>query len=61
LTYAEIEAFDPETNRWLTLPPLPTPRHGLGVVTVGDTLYVIGGGKRPRFSVSGSNEALEVR
>ncbi len=29
--------------------------------TDGNMLYVIGGGKRPGLSVSGANEALEVR
>jgi hypothetical protein len=32
---------------------LPTPRHGLGVVTVGDAIYVIAGGRLP--GPSGSN------
>jgi N-acetylneuraminic acid mutarotase len=59
-THSEVEAFDPETRQWLSLPRLPTPRHGLAAVVLGDTLYVIGGGKRPGLSVSGSNEALRV-
>lgn len=56
-----MEAFDPEMNRWLSLPHLPTPRHGLSAVAAGNALYLIGGGKRPGLSVSGSNEALEIR
>jgi hypothetical protein len=26
---------------------LPTPRHGLGVVAVGDAIYVLAGGRQP--------------
>src|SRR5262249_41848963 len=30
-TYRTHEAFDPKTNAWQRLPPMPTPRHGLAV------------------------------
>ncbi len=30
-TYRTHEAFDPKTNSWQRLPPMPTPRHGLAV------------------------------
>lgn len=60
-TFSEVEAFDPVANRWLSFPPLPTPRHGLAAAAVGNMLYVIGGGKRPGLSVSRTNETLEVR
>jgi N-acetylneuraminic acid mutarotase len=60
-TYQEVEAFDPAQGRWLPLPGLPTPRHGLAAVSMGDVLYAIGGGKKPGLSVSGTNEALQVR
>jgi N-acetylneuraminic acid mutarotase len=60
-TFKEVEAFDPDKNRWLSLPNLPTPRHGLAAVSVGNVLYAIGGGKKPGLSVSGTNEALQVR
>ncbi len=43
------EVYDPATDRWEAWPPAPVPRHGLGVVAVGDTLYVVGGGIRPGF------------
>ena len=35
---------DPKTDRWESHAPMPTPRHGLGAVAIGDTLYVAGGG-----------------
>lgn len=28
-TYDEVEAYNPVTNRWRTLTPTPTPRHGV--------------------------------
>jgi non-specific serine/threonine protein kinase len=60
-THAEVEGFDAETGRWLSLPPLPTARHGLAAGIVGTALYLIGGGKHPGLSVSGSVEDLEVQ
>lgn len=59
-TFPEVEAFDPAAATWRALPPLPTPRHGLGVVTVGTTLYTLGGGPRPGLTVSAATEALDT-
>ena len=38
--------YDPATDRWQSLPPLPTPRHGLGAATVGNRIHVFGGGAK---------------
>ena len=35
--------FDPESNSWEDLPPLPEGRSSLDAAVVGDTLYVVGG------------------
>jgi uncharacterized GH25 family protein len=37
------ERFDPATNQWHELPPLPSPRSSHDMAVVGDKLYVIGG------------------
>ncbi|MGI0016775.1 MAG: Kelch repeat-containing protein, partial [Nitrososphaera sp.] len=37
------EVYDPNTDTWSTLSPMPTPRAGLGVVAVGDKIFAIGG------------------
>ena len=59
-TFPQVEVFDPAGNTWSPAPDLPTPRHGLAVQGVGDTLYVIGGGPRAGLSVAPQNEALQV-
>ena len=51
-TFEQNEAYDAATDTWTTFAPLPTPRHGLGVVTVGDAIYVLAGGTRPGDSRS---------
>jgi N-acetylneuraminic acid mutarotase len=42
-TYRTHEAFDPKTNSWQRLPPMPTPRHGLAVAEIGGKMYAVSG------------------
>lgn len=39
----ETLVFDPTSNAWNVLHPMPTPRYGAEAVAVGDLIYVIGG------------------
>ena len=61
-TFDEVEALTAggSERSWMVLPSLPTPRHGLGVVAVGDTVYVLAGGRTPGLSFSGTNEAITL-
>jgi N-acetylneuraminic acid mutarotase len=43
-TFHEHDGFDPSTNRWENLAPMPTARHGLGLAVMGQAIYAIGGG-----------------
>lgn len=43
--YNENEGFDVKAGKWVKLAPMLTPRHGIGVSAIGDTLYVSGGGQ----------------
>jgi N-acetylneuraminic acid mutarotase len=45
LTTAEM--YDIAEEKWISLPPIPTARHGEVVATVVDTVYCIGGANRP--------------
>lgn len=42
-TYRTHEAYDPRTNNWERLPPMPTPRHGLAVAEIGGKIYAVSG------------------
>jgi N-acetylneuraminic acid mutarotase len=42
-TFKENEAYDPATDSWTTLAPLPTPRHGFGAGVFDGSLYTPGG------------------
>src|SRR5581483_8566231 len=54
-----VEAYDPATNTWQTLPPLPRPRSGLRAGAVGTRVYLVGGssGAQPTARV----ESFDVR
>jgi hypothetical protein len=42
-TVSECACYDPTTNHWRELPPLPEPRSSHDAVVCGDLLYVAGG------------------
>ena len=42
-TYRTHEAFDPKSNSWQRLPPMPTPRHGLAAAEIGGKMYAASG------------------
>jgi N-acetylneuraminic acid mutarotase len=42
-TFRAVEAYDPATNKWLTLPPMEFARHGLAGDVVGNRLHLVSG------------------
>lgn len=42
---ADVASYDPKTNEWTELSPLPEPRSSFDAAVLGDTIYVIGGWK----------------
>lgn len=44
---SECWTYDPNTDKWTPLPPLPTSRHGIGMSAVDGRIYVFGGATRP--------------
>lgn len=43
-TFAVAESFDVVRGTWRSDPPMPTARHGIGVASLGGSIYVVGGG-----------------
>ncbi len=56
--FPQTEVYDPANNGWMTLPPMRTPRHGLGAVAVGDRIILPGGATRAGFEASAANDAF---
>lgn len=40
---ANVDCYDPATNKWSALPALPEPRSSFDAAVLGDTIYVLGG------------------
>jgi len=40
--FPQNEVYDPRSNTWEALAPMPTPRHGIGAVVVGDRIFISG-------------------
>ena len=38
-----VEAYDPATNIWITLPSMPMPRHGVAGAVIGDEFHLVSG------------------
>ncbi|WP_040550487.1 redoxin domain-containing protein [Pedosphaera parvula] len=41
--FRAIEAYDPAINSWMTLPPMPMPRHGVAGAVIGNRFYLASG------------------
>jgi N-acetylneuraminic acid mutarotase len=42
--HGQMESYDPVADTWQHHAPMPTPRHGMGAVAIGEWIYVAGGG-----------------
>lgn len=42
--FGQMESYDPLSDSWQSHAPMPTPRHAVGAVAIGDFIYVAGGG-----------------
>jgi N-acetylneuraminic acid mutarotase len=40
----EVEVFNPATNTWESLSPMPDPRHGIWASVIGNEIFLPGGG-----------------
>lgn len=56
--FPHVEAYDIAARRWSRLPDMPSPRHGIGVAAIEETVYVAAGGPRAGGSYSRRLDAL---
>jgi N-acetylneuraminic acid mutarotase len=42
--FGQMESYDPGSDSWQSHAPMPTPRHAVAATTLGDWIYVAGGG-----------------
>jgi N-acetylneuraminic acid mutarotase len=41
--FRAIEAYEPATNSWITLPSMPMPRHGVAGAVIGNRFHLVSG------------------
>lgn len=44
--YSTVFAYDTESNKWFDIGEMPVPKHGLGSVSLGGDIYLIGGAEQ---------------
>ena len=50
--FDKVEVYDLSTNSWSAGPPMRTPRHGIGMVAVGSSVYTLAGARQPSHAAS---------
>ena len=58
--FRAIEAYDPATNSWATLPPMPMPRHGVAGAVIGNRFYLVSGMIQSAGALAMQDPKLEV-
>ena len=41
--FRAVEAYEPATNSWITLPSMPMPRHGMAGAVIGNRFHLVSG------------------
>jgi len=60
--FGQMESYDPVTDTWQQHAPMPTPRHAVGATSIGEWIYVAGGGAVVGGAVqSAVHEAFTLR
>lgn len=59
-TIGSVFGYDLAGRKWRRLSDMITPRHGLGVVSLGGRIYAIGGGTKPGLAAATTNESLSI-
>ena len=58
--HGEVEVFNPATNSWRSLSPMPTPRHGIWASVIDNNIFLPGGGIVSGFGATNVNEVFIV-
>lgn len=60
-TYEQVEEYDPATDAWRTLAPMPNPRHGFYAASTGDgRIYLASGGPGAGATFSNTHDLFRL-
>lgn len=57
--YTAVEAFDPKSDTWTRLPPMPMPRHGLAGDFIGNRFHLVSGQVQSGTNVPGLSASTD--
>ncbi len=58
--FRAVEAYDPSTNSWISLPPMPMPRHGIAGAVIGNEFHLVSGMIQSAGALTFLDPRLEV-
>ena len=58
--FRAIEAYEPVTNSWTTLPSMPMPRHGVAGAVIGNHFHLVSGMITSAGAMAMSRPKLEI-
>jgi hypothetical protein len=58
--FRAVEAYEPATNSWISLPPMPMPRHGIAGAVIGNELHLVSGMIQSAGALTFLDPRLEV-
>jgi hypothetical protein len=58
--HGQVEAYNPLTNTWRSLPDMPNPRHGIWASVIGNKIFLPGGANQPGVAPTNVNDAFIV-
>src|SRR5246127_4670521 len=58
--FRAVEAYEPATNSWISLPPMPMPRHGLAGAVIGNEFHLVSGMIQSAGALTFLDPRLEV-
>jgi N-acetylneuraminic acid mutarotase len=58
--FPQNEVYNPKTNSWERLAPMPTPRHGIGAAVIGNKIHIPGGADVQGYGLIAANEVFTV-
>jgi N-acetylneuraminic acid mutarotase len=58
--FRAVEVYDPATDSWSKLPPMPMPRHGVAMAILNNRLHLISGGITTAAAGAGQDKSMVV-
>lgn len=58
--FRAVEVFEPATNTWTKMPPMPMPRHGVAGAVLGNRFHLVSGMITTAAAGAGQDPKMEV-